>query len=141
VRLWLLLAIVALSGCAQAVGPAAIDTANDTCAQCRMIISEPRFAAQIVASRDEPMLFDDIGCLREYLAGHPARTDALVFVADHRTGVWVPAPRAIYTRSRQRTPMGSGLLAHADAASREADPATAGGENVSAGAILGAGER
>ena len=52
----------------------------------------------------------------------------MVFVADHRTGEWVDARRAVFTRTSIDTPMASGLVAHADAASRDADPAAAGGQ-------------
>jgi hypothetical protein len=83
-------------------------------------------------------MFDDIGCLRDYLASRDVAPDAALFVADHRTGAWVPATEAVYTRSEAfRTPMGGGILAHADHGSRKLDPATEGGEAVSAGEVLG----
>jgi hypothetical protein len=109
--------------------PAALDTANESCRHCRMIVSDARLAAQIVARGEEPQFFDDIGCLRAYLqAAHPP-ADALAYVADHRTGDWVRAVDAVYAKSHTvATPMGSGLLAWKDTASRAADPAAAGGE-------------
>jgi hypothetical protein len=59
-------------------------------------------------------------------------------VADHRTGEWVDASRAVFTRTPAvQTPMASGLIAHADAASRDRDNAAAGGSDVSPAAILG----
>lgn len=139
-RPWLLLLVVSgLPGCAGGPAePVAIDTANDACAYCRMIVSDPRVAAQVVAPGDEPLIFDDIGCLRDYLASHDAAVDAAIFVADHRTGAWVPATSAVFTRSTvRRTPMASGILAHADGGSRDRDPAAARGENVLVDAILG----
>jgi hypothetical protein len=69
----------------------------------------------------------------------PSRSthDAAVFVADHRSGAWVPAASAVYTRSAaHRTPMASGIFAHADSASRDADPGVAHGETVAVEAIL-----
>jgi copper chaperone NosL len=131
--------LVAFLGCAGATPqPMTIDTAHDACAHCRMIVSDPRAAAQIVAPGDEPLIFDDIGCLRDYLAGHPAHPDAVVYVADHRTGAWHRAEDAVYTRSATyRTPMGSGILAHADGASRDRDGAAAGGTDVTVRDVLG----
>ena len=136
----LLLLLVMIHGCANGlVQPVPIDTANDACAYCRMILSDPRVAAQIAAPGEEVTVFDDIGCLRDYLAQHDLTRDALVFVADHRTGEWVHATVAIYTRSTsRRTPMASGIVAHATRASRDADPAAAGGEGLDVHAILGA---
>ena len=121
------------------VHPVSIDTRNDMCAYCRMIVSDPRVAAQIVASGEDVRIFDDIGCLRDYLAGHQVTHDAVVFVADHRTGGWVPAREAVYTISTgRRTPMASGIVAHVSRASRDADPAAAGGVDVPVRVVLGA---
>lgn len=109
--------------------PAPLDTANEACRHCRMMVSDARFAAQLVAPREEPMFFDDLGCLRDFLAENPEKSAPFTaWVADHRTRAWVLADRAVYTRvATLSTPMNSHLLAHADAASRNADPDAAGG--------------
>ena len=53
---------------------------------------------------------------------------AVVFVADHRTKAWVPADRAVYTRvDTLSAPMGSHIVAHETAASRDADAEAAHG--------------
>lgn len=128
----LLLTLVSLASavaCGQIpAGPVTIDLKNDTCAHCRMGIVSTATAAQIVAPGEEPRFFDDIGCLRDYVAKEAVAADAVVFVADHRTGEWVDARRAVFTRTSIDTPMASGLVAHADPASRDADPAAAGGQ-------------
>jgi len=103
-----------------------------------MPVSDARLAAQIVAPGEEPGFFDDIGCLRDYLARSPARPGSVAYVADHRTKGWTRAWAAVYTRSRLETPMGSHWIAHADAASRDADAAAAGGTPVTAREIFGA---
>jgi copper chaperone NosL len=130
------LSIALLSACAAgAPPPVVIDTRNDACRHCRMIVSDLRVAAQIVAPGEEPLVFDDIGCLRDYLASAPASNDAVVYVADHRTGAWVEAGDAVFTKGTVETPMNSGIIAHADAASRDADDAARGGTAV--GVALG----
>jgi copper chaperone NosL len=125
-------ALVLATACGSGpITPAALDTANEACRHCRMIVSNPRLAAQIAAPGEEPQFFDDIGCLREYLRSTQPPGDAVVFVADHRTGEWARAVDAVYTRSHTvATPMGSGLLAHRDAASRAADALAHGGESL-----------
>jgi copper chaperone NosL len=121
------------------LGPDALDTKNDACAWCRMGASDARFAAQLVATSEELRFFDDIGCLAAFLAARPVPKGSLAFVADHRTKAWAPAPGAVYTRNPGlQTPMSSHLLAHADAASREADPDARGGTAESAATIFGA---
>jgi copper chaperone NosL len=134
------LLVLATSACAaRPPEPAALAPGQDTCRHCRMVVSDPRLAAQLVAPGEEPAFFDDLGCLRDYLAAAPALPDrAAIFVADHRDGAWVPAPQAVYARvAALETPMGSHLLAHADVASRAADPTAAGGVPVAAAEILG----
>ncbi len=121
------------------VQPSPVDTRNDACAHCRMAVSDPRFAAQLAAPGEEPRFFDDVGCLRDALAKRPPLpTGAVAFVADHRTREWVRASRAVFThRDTLETPMGSHLVAHASAASRDADPSAAGGTPVSAAELFG----
>ncbi len=127
-----------VAACGGPPSPAALDTKNDACAWCRMAVSDARFAAQIVRPSEEPRFFDDIGCLVSYLArGAPPR-GAVAFVADHRTKAWTPAATATYTRvPGLATPMSSHLIAHADAASRDADPDARGGTPVSPSELFG----
>jgi copper chaperone NosL len=118
--------------------PVAVDTLNDQCATCRMVISDPGFAAEVVAPGEEPRLYDDLQCLRDGLATAPPAGDARVFVADHRTGAWVAADRAFYVRIPDlATPMASHWVAYADEASRRADPYAAAGVALAASEVLG----
>lgn len=93
-----------------------------------MAISETSTAAQLVAPYEEPRFFDDLGCLRDYLNSKPSLSAGTVtYVIDHHSHEWVPAAAALFTRvPGLATPMGSGLVAHRDAASRMADPVTTG---------------
>jgi copper chaperone NosL len=121
--------------------PARLDTKNTECAHCRMLVSDAHYAAQIVAPGEEPRFFDDVGCLRDYLGGGAAvPAGAIAFVADHRTGEWVRAAEAVYTKIvGYSTPMNSGLIAHASAASRDADPGARRGEPVDMKDVFGEG--
>jgi copper chaperone NosL len=117
--------------------PVAIDSSTDACAECRMLLSDPRLAAQIVSPGEEPRVFDEIGCLRAHLKTHPVARGAAIYVADHRTGSWLAAGTAMYTRTTAGvTPMASGILAHANAASRDQDLAAAGGQELPVSDIL-----
>ena len=119
--------------------PAELDTRNEHCRFCRMVVSDPRRASQIVAPSEEPLFFDDIGCLQAYLEGDPSLpAGATAYVADHRTREWILAGHALYTRNPSvETPMGSGLLAYADAASREGDPEAVEGTPLSPADVFG----
>ena len=103
-----------------------------------MVVSDIRFAAELIVAGEEPLVFDDIGCLLQYVSEHALPQDARVFVVEHRTGAWIGAERAIYTRTGAATPMGSRIIAHANTASRDADPLAGGGRPVPISAIVGA---
>jgi copper chaperone NosL len=131
---------LAASACARGPAePAPVDTRNDSCASCRMAVSDARFAAQLAAPGEETKFFDDIGCLVRYLAKKPTLArGAVAFVADHRTREWVHASRALFTRRESlETPMASNLVAHAGVPSRDADPVAAGGTAVSGAELFG----
>ena len=99
-----------------------------------MMVSDARFAAQLVAPGEEPLFFDDVGCLRDFLSENPGKGAAFTaYVADHHTRAWVLKDQAVYTRVEGlSTPMNSHLIAHADGASRDADPDAAGGTPLTA---------
>lgn len=135
---WALLAALLVGG-ACASGPAApVDPVmgEDACAHCRMSIVSRATAAQIARAGDEPVFFDDLGCLRDYLLHQPVLGEVAIYVADHRSGAWVDARTARYTKSGTTTPMASGLLAHVDEASRDADPEAVRGTMISAREVL-----
>jgi len=118
--------------------PAPLDTRNEQCASCRMAVSSTVFASQLVAPGELPRFFDDLGCLAEFLKAGKAPAEAVAFVADHRTKAWVRADRAVYTRvPGLETPMGSHVIAHADAASRDQDADARAGTPVSAAELFG----
>jgi len=132
--------VLFLSGCASGPpSPASLDVRNDTCARCRMAVSDRRFAAQIVARGEEPVFFDDLGCLRDHLAAAGTRLPegAVIYVADHRTADWIEARGAVFTRRpATATPMASGLIAHRDTESRDQDAEARGGVSVPAAEVL-----
>jgi copper chaperone NosL len=138
-RLLVLASLLAGCGAGGAAPPATLDAANETCRWCRMAVSDPRYAAQIAAPEEEPLFFDDVGCLRDFLHDSgDLPPHAVAYVADHRTRAWVRAERAVYTRAPSlQTPMGSHLIAHADGPSRAADPDAAGGAALTAADVFG----
>ena len=142
-RLWIAALCLMAASCAGAGAPANIELGQDACAECRMVIVSLSTAAQIVTPGEEPRFFDEIGCLRDYMSNHvnPPAAGTVVYVADHQTGRWLEADRAVFTRTAVSTPMASGILAHADVASRDADPAARGGAPVSIREVLGSASR
>ena len=120
-------------------GPATLDTKSESCSWCRMAVSDPRFAAQLVAPAEEPRFFDDVGCLASYLQSkRELPKGARAYVADHRHQAWIDAATAVYARVEAlETPMGSNIVAHADAASRAQDPEARAAKPLAAAEVFG----
>ena len=133
-----LLPLLALAACGGGDGPAPLDTKNEACAWCRMAVSDARFAAQLTSPGREPRFFDDLGCLRDWRKASREPGPWTAWAADHRTREWARLADAVVARSATvQTPMGSGLLSWASAASRAADPDAQGAKDVPASELLG----
>lgn len=80
----------ALSGCKKGNWPegmAEIVWDRDTCARCKMVISDRRFAVQLRGGPDNAVFkFDDIGCLVFWLRD---QADKYPWLADAATRYWV----------------------------------------------------
>jgi copper chaperone NosL len=61
----------------------AIDFGHDACAECRMLISDKRFGAQIVTTTGKEIAFDSIECMYAYLAHIHASGERWVVTADN----------------------------------------------------------
>lgn len=131
-RAWCVLTLVLASACGTgAPEPAALDVGREACAFCRMTVSQTDFASQVAVPGELPKFFDDLGCLGNYLTATQAPASAVIYVTDRRTRGWVRADQAVFTRvPALSTPMGSHLVAHATAASRDADHDVAAGVPV-----------
>ena len=138
-KVTLLLLSLALVSCDGEPGPEELVKGRDLCATCRMSVSDLRFAAQITAPGELPRFFDDPGCFAEFVkTAEVKEKGAIAWVADHRTGPWARADRAVYTRvPGLTTPMNHKLVAHESAASRDSDPSVKDGQPVSLQEVFG----
>ncbi len=107
-------------------GMAEIKWDRDTCVRCNMVISDPRFAAELRGGeKDTAFKFDDIGCLvfwlRDKAAQHPWMNDAAtrMWVADSTDmngATWLDPRQARFLGGRL-SPMGYNFAAVRDAVS------------------------
>ena len=121
-----LLALLVVGACAS--GPVPIHWGEEECAHCQMVISDERYAAQVVDSRGKAWKFDSIECMLGFL-GDDARSSGgyVAYVADGRDG-WLPAESSYFVQSEQiRSPMGGGYIAVGDEASAAARAREVGG--------------
>jgi nitrous oxide reductase accessory protein NosL len=91
IALMLQLAAACSSG---VVRPAELDTRTDTCAVCRMLVSDRPLASQIVAPHEDPIFFDHPRCLAEYLKTRASLPAGATIYAGDRAGGWTPIDRA-----------------------------------------------
>jgi hypothetical protein len=112
-KAWLLISgavLVSLVGCENDARPVEAVWGKQACSHCRMVLSEPRFAAQLVTSKGERLFFDDVGCMIEH-EQQTRSTPAHVWVHGEQ-GTWVDAGRAKFVAGA-KTPMDYGFAASA----------------------------
>ena len=115
----LVLVLFACSGGPE-TGPVEVRWDQNNCERCRMMLSDPRFAAQIryfpEAKRSVVVKFDDIGCATLWLKDQQWKEDpkTQIWVADHLGGDWLDARQATYIH-KKNSPMGYDLGAQAEA--------------------------
>lgn len=76
-------------------GPEAVVWDRTACAECRMAVSEPRFAAQLQTKDGRVLDFDDPGCLFLYLDSNEVEIHAIYF-RHHREDRWLPAEQTAF---------------------------------------------
>jgi copper chaperone NosL len=130
-RVLLLFITLMALGCAQPA-PGVIHYDSDACDHCRMTISDPAFAAQVVTRTGKVYRFDDPGCLVSFVAaGHVSRSDIhSIWMNDHaHPETLVDATHALFVVSeRLRAPMNGGIAAFASRVDASALQAVVGGE-------------
>lgn len=91
--------------------PPDVRLGEDTCDECRMIISEARFSATYVTRQGETRRFDDIGDMFLFYTKHTEDV-ATFWVHDYETDDWLKADQAFFVVSPSlHTPMGHGIVA------------------------------
>lgn len=110
----LLMAVLAmlLSACSSSASqPAEIKLNQDRCANCNMGIADLESAAQLILKSGEPVLFDDIGCITQYLQTEKPEYEA-AFVHDYISGEWISFDAAAFIQhSDIDSPMSYGIAA------------------------------
>lgn len=116
--------------------PREIVAGQDQCHYCRMEITEPRFATQVILTTGKIQVFDAVDCLAGYVRGNPAERIQSVWVAEAEQGKFVRAEDAGFLlESNLRGPMGH-IVAFASPAAASAAMQQYGGTLVSWTAIL-----
>lgn len=108
--------VLSACGSADKPRPVALVLNEDSCAQCRMAVSQRPFAAEIAKPSGTAEVFDDIGCLVAYLQEKGLPAGSAAYVTDCNSGAWLDASAATYLWAKEMpTPMSYGLAAFASA--------------------------
>ena len=128
--LGMIVAAVVLWPSGAATGPEPIAWGRDTCARCRMHLSQPGYAAEMRDREGTLHKFDDVGCLvGAIVAAHAEVPEA--WVEDHDGGGFVPLLSARLVRAEgAQTPMGHGVVAFKDEGAARAFAASHAGQVV-----------
>jgi copper chaperone NosL len=110
-RIGLVLTFSSLASCRHNTVP--IDYENDSCAYCRMMITDKRFGAELITKKGKIYKFDSIECLTAHVAQKTEDASAIesLWTIDFtRPGEWVHCEDAAYLHSRNLpSPMGAFL--------------------------------
>lgn len=98
-------AVMAVS-CKRVDAPVEPVWGKEPCANCKMLVSDKRYAAQLVDGTGEHRFFDDIGCMVLWMDAHGGAEHA--WVRESTTGSWLDARSARYVQGA-RTPMDFGF--------------------------------
>ena len=105
----LLAGLLAL-GCEDASRPVDPVWGKQPCGHCAMLVSEPRFAAELSTKDQSRVFFDDVGCMAGYIAARHPDVQAM-WVRDDG-GHWIDARTAHFEKG-EKTPMDYGFTAKA----------------------------
>lgn len=106
-------ALLQLSGCISQE-PAEINYHSDECTYCKMVISDSRFASQIVSEKGRSYPFDSMECMAAYSIHNPEMVDGSRFYVSDLTnaGNWLSLEEALlYESGEVQSPMGLSLFA------------------------------
>ena len=114
---WVVLLITAciLGACGdKAYEPRDINPETDVCSICNMSITSVDYAAQAVLKNSDIVVFDDLGCLMDYIKQNGEEEIGAAYIRDTNSANWLNIKEASYVYSKDYwTPMNYGVLAFA----------------------------
>ena len=116
----ILSSFAAVVACSKA-GPEAIATGKDQCENCKMTITDTKYATQLVTEKGRVYKFDDIKCMQDYaMSNAEAAKNAKTYVADFASGEFFDSSTAIFIKDGSiKSPMGGNTQAYKDKAAAD----------------------
>lgn len=114
------ISILAACGDKEEVKPVAINEETDICTVCNMQVVDDQFATQIILENGKSLVFDDIGCMYQWVEENANQKIAAQFVRDYNDKNWVSKDDAIYVYNPSIiTPMAYNVISFTDKADAE----------------------
>jgi len=109
----ILLCCGVLWGCSEKTyEPREIVSETDVCKICNMSIVHNAYAGQIALKNGDYEIFDDIGCLMEYIASNGDEEIGAAYIKDASKNEWIDVFEAVYVYNKEYwTPMNYGVVA------------------------------
>jgi copper chaperone NosL len=113
--------ILLLAACGEAeVQPVEINEATDTCDVCNMMVANDQHATQVVLENGKSMVFDDIGCMYDWIGSNANEEIAGNFVRDYHDKEWILVDEATFVYNPSvKTPMAYNVVSFKDKRSAE----------------------
>jgi len=102
-----------MAGCSEKTyEPREIVSETDVCKICNMSIVHNAYAGQIALKNGDYEIFDDIGCLMEYIASNGDEEIGAAYIKDATKSEWIDVFKAVYVYNKVYwTPMNYGVVA------------------------------
>lgn len=119
--------VLAIMSC-QKSGPKDFALGKDQCDNCRMTITEQKYATQLITEKGRAYKFDDIMCMNMYESSNPDKaSNAKTYVIDFPSGQFLEKAKATFIKGGSiKSPMGGNTQAFKDKAAAQKAAATLG---------------
>lgn len=109
----IVLLVMAITGCSEKTyEPRAIVPETDVCIICNMSIVHEDYAGQIALKNGDYEIFDDLGCLMEYIKQNGDKEIGAAFIKAENSKTWTNVFTGSYVYNKDFwTPMNYGVLA------------------------------
>ena len=107
------MSILFLAACSEKTyEPRAVNPETDVCQICNMSVTHVDYAAQTVLKNGDPVVFDDLGCLMDYILQNGEGDIGASYIRATNSSDWLNIKEAVYVYSKDYwTPMNYGVLA------------------------------
>lgn len=105
--------VLAFMSC-QKSGPKEIVVGKDQCDNCKMTITEVKYASELITEKGRVYKFDDISCMTMYENSNPDKAkNAQLYLIDFPSGKFVEKVKATLIKGGSiKSPMGGNIQAY-----------------------------